>query len=83
MYLSHFTLYIQIHFVHYKKSYGSMGEAAKHSDGLAVVGAMINVEENNNLFISQMDKDLQALSAITESGMPYGDDKQNQLTAWV
>lgn len=29
--------------MHYKKSYGSMAEACKHGDGLAVVGAFIDV----------------------------------------
>jgi hypothetical protein len=31
----------QIHFVHYKASYGDAGSAMKHTDGLAVVGVFL------------------------------------------
>ena len=31
--------------MHYKKSYGSFPEALKHGDGLAVVGAFLDVDD--------------------------------------
>lgn len=38
---------MELHLVHYKASYGSIGEAIKHSDGLAVLGMMFDVGTEN------------------------------------
>jgi hypothetical protein len=35
---------MEMHLVHYKKSYGSLDEALKHEDGLAVVSFLFQVQ---------------------------------------
>ena len=37
-----------MHIVNYKKSYGGLGEAVKHGDGLAVLGIMFEVGNTDN-----------------------------------
>ncbi|KAG0729039.1 Carbonic anhydrase 7 [Chionoecetes opilio] len=39
---------MELHMVHYKGSYGTLGEAVKRRDGLAVLGVMIEVSSNDN-----------------------------------
>ena len=58
------TLVSQIHFVHYKKSYGSFGEAVKHGDGLAVVGAFLDVSDDGSDH-KALSSDIQKLSQIS------------------
>lgn len=38
-----FTFPLEMHMVHYKRPYGSIGNALKHVDGLAVVGILFTV----------------------------------------
>jgi len=38
---------IELHIVHYKSDYGSLGEAVKYEDGLAVLGIMFEVGAEN------------------------------------
>jgi len=38
---------MEMHLVHYKASYGSLGEAIKHSDGLAVIGVFWEIGVEN------------------------------------
>lgn len=38
----------ELHIVHYKSSYGSFAEAVKHSDGLAVLAILIELERRDN-----------------------------------
>lgn len=37
------SLPLEMHMVHYKKNYGSVSEALKHEDGLAVIGILFEV----------------------------------------
>jgi len=55
----------EIHFVHFKKSYGSLGEAVRHGDGLAVVGAFIDVDDNRAQ--PKICDDLKKLTDVTSS----------------
>ncbi|KAF6034672.1 CA2 [Bugula neritina] len=54
----------EIHFVHFKKEYGSFGEALKHSDGLAVVGAFLDVTDDGDEH-KLLSADLMPLSEVT------------------
>lgn len=38
----------EVHFVNYNRKYGSISEAIKHSDGLAVIGVLIQVEGSDS-----------------------------------
>lgn len=38
---------LELHAVHWNKKYGNMSEATKYSDGLAVLGYLIRVNEIN------------------------------------
>ncbi|KAG7169302.1 Carbonic anhydrase 2-like 2 [Homarus americanus] len=46
----------ELHLVHFKSEYGSVAEAVKHEDGLAVLGVLIDVSsEDNNKLVSLID----------------------------
>ena len=51
--------------VHFKSEYGSLGEAVKQSDGLAVLGVMFEVSQMDNTVLSPI---IDAFSQITEAG---------------
>ena len=38
-----FSYAAELHFVHYNKKYGSLGNATSHPDGLAVLGVFVEV----------------------------------------
>ncbi|XP_067941828.1 carbonic anhydrase 2-like [Watersipora subatra] len=57
----------EIHFVHYKKSYGSFGAAVKHGDGLAVVGAFLDVTSDGNEH-KLLSSDIEKLTQIETDG---------------
>lgn len=50
--------------MHFKKEYGSFGEALKHSDGLAVVGAFLDVTDDGDEH-KLLSADLMPLSEVT------------------
>lgn len=39
----HHSYAAELHFVHYNKKYGSLGNATNHPDGLAVLGVFVEV----------------------------------------
>jgi len=39
---------LELHFVHYDPSYGSVNEALAHGDGLAVIGVIFEISEEDN-----------------------------------
>jgi len=39
---------LELHLVHYKRQYGSLTQAIPYSDGLAVLGIMFEISENDN-----------------------------------
>lgn len=47
---SSFSYDAELHFVHYNKKYGSMGNATSHPDGLAVLGVFVAVCLSLSLF---------------------------------
>ena len=51
---------MEIHFVHYKAEYGSLGEAVKQPDGLAVLGAMFEISQTDNAALTPMVNALQS-----------------------
>ncbi|CAL4155397.1 unnamed protein product, partial [Meganyctiphanes norvegica] len=55
---------MELHLVHYKSNYGSLGEALKHVDGLAVLGIFFNVGEENAALKPITD----SLTDVVESG---------------
>lgn len=57
---------MELHLVHYKGAYGSLAEAVKKSDGLAVLGVMLEVSGNDNPAFTPL---VSALRNITDSGM--------------
>lgn len=56
---------MELHLVHYKGAYGTLGEAVKMRDGLAVLGVMLEVSNTDNPALSPLAA---ALRNITESG---------------
>lgn len=52
--------------MHFKKSYGSLGEAVKHGDGLAVVGAFLDVGDKGSEH-KALSADLLKLSNVASS----------------
>lgn len=57
---------MELHLVHYKGSYGTLAEAVKRRDGLAVLGVMLEVSNNDNPALAPLAT---ALRNITQSGM--------------
>ena len=39
---------MEMHLVHYKGAYGTIGEALKHPDGLAVLGVFFEISPTDN-----------------------------------
>lgn len=56
---------MELHLVHYKGAYGSLAEAVKKSDGLAVLGVMLEVSNSDNPALTPL---VTALRNITDSG---------------
>ncbi|KAF7993630.1 hypothetical protein HCN44_010225 [Aphidius gifuensis] len=48
-----FTFPLEMHMVHYKRPYGSIGNALKHVDGLAVVGILFTI--TNQTVVTTLD----------------------------
>lgn len=57
-------LLMQLHFVSYNTKYSTIGESLGHSDGLAVLGALIQVGGSDNSAFSFLD----ICSNLTTSG---------------
>ncbi|KAK4325794.1 hypothetical protein Pmani_003638, partial [Petrolisthes manimaculis] len=57
---------MELHLVHYKASYGSLGEAVRRRDGLAVLGVMLEVSETDNPALTPIAN---ALKMVNDSGM--------------
>lgn len=45
---------MEVHFVHYNTKYGTVGNALKHSDGLAVLGFMFKIGDGDNAAFEQI-----------------------------
>lgn len=58
---------MELHLVHYKGAYGSLAEAVKKADGLAVLGVMLEVSNSDNPALTPL---VTALRNITDSGKP-------------
>jgi len=63
---------MELHLVHYRASYGSLGEAVKHSDGLAVLGVMYEVSATENEDTEALDDIVEALTEVVDT-----DDSHN------
>ncbi|KAK7069987.1 Alpha-carbonic anhydrase, partial [Halocaridina rubra] len=57
---------MELHMVHYKASYGSLGSAVAKPDGLAVLGVMLEISGTDNPALTPL---VSALRNITDSGM--------------
>lgn len=60
---------MELHMVHYKASYGTLGQAVQRRDGLAVLGVMLEVSTSDNPALAPLAT---ALVNITEADM-YAD----------
>ncbi|XP_071438582.1 carbonic anhydrase 13-like [Hetaerina americana] len=56
----------EMHAVHYKKKYGSLGEALKKRDGVAVLEYFLKVKEENTALQNLLDK----VEEVTEANSP-------------
>ena len=56
---------MELHLVHYKASYGSVAEALKYSDGLAVLGVLFQISFTDNAALAPL---ISKLANITEPG---------------
>ena len=56
---------IELHLVHFKSSYGSLGEAVKQRDGLAVLGVMFELAEEDNPVLTPL---VDAMTNIVQAG---------------
>ncbi|XP_068234635.1 uncharacterized protein [Palaemon carinicauda] len=56
---------LELHLVHFKTSYGNIGEAIKHGDGLAVLGIFFEVSESDNAKLSSI---ISGLEKVHTSG---------------
>ena len=56
---------MEMHLVHYKKTYGSLGEAIKHKDGLTVLGIFFTISEEDNKALNPI---ISNLSSIMKPG---------------
>ncbi|XP_071447276.1 carbonic anhydrase 13-like [Hetaerina americana] len=56
----------EMHAVHYKKKYGSLEEALKKRDGVAVLGYFLKVKEENTALQNLLDK----VEEVTEANSP-------------
>lgn len=71
---------MELHLVHYNGAYGSLAEAIKRQDGLAVLGVMLEVSETDNPALTPLTN---ALLNITESGMFSGVSATYPLRAFL
>ena len=51
--------------MHYKTSYGSVAEAVKHEDGIAVLGIMLEVSYTENILLNPI---IHGLAKIHKAG---------------
>jgi len=56
---------MELHFVHFKREYGTLANAIPHSDGLAVLGVMFEISENDNPALTPL---LAKIASIVTSG---------------
>lgn len=61
----------EVHFVHFKKQYGSVEAALTHADGLAVVGAVLDVSDAPDMEHAAFDKDIRKFANTKNVGMTY------------
>ncbi|CAL4122742.1 unnamed protein product, partial [Meganyctiphanes norvegica] len=61
---------LEMHLVHYKDSYGSVGQAVKYMSGLAVLGIMFKVTPFNNTALDPIIKSLKSLKQDDEVNIP-------------
>lgn len=55
----------ELHLVHYKTSYGSLGGAVMQPDGLVVLGVMLRIDASNN---SKLDSIIAGLANVHQAG---------------
>jgi len=70
---------MELHLVHYKTAYGSLGEAIKHSDGLAVLGIFIEVGSENLALKPITDNLYQITEAGVDVDIPYNEKIEDVL----
>jgi len=64
---------MELHLVHYKTSYGSLGDALKYSDGLAVLGVFFSVNETENADLQPLtDNFYKVTEPGTEAEIDFG-----------
>lgn len=54
----------ELHLIHFKTSYGNIGEAIKHTDGLAAFGVLFTIDASNN---TNLDNIISGLEHVTET----------------
>lgn len=59
----------ELHMVHYKASYGTVAEAIKFPDGIAVLGIMLEISKEDNHKLAPI---IEKLSEVHEASMCVG-----------
>ncbi|KAK6192139.1 hypothetical protein SNE40_003669 [Patella caerulea] len=63
------TFPMEVHFVHYKNSLGSLGNSVNEKDGLAVLGFMFEISESDNANYADLISKLAAIKAYNTSNL--------------
>ncbi|XP_047736691.1 carbonic anhydrase 14 [Hyalella azteca] len=71
---------MEMHMVHYKTAYGTIGKAVQQADGLAVLGVMFEISQTDNPAFTPLVK---ALKEIQEPSMTIEVDAQYPLRAFL
>ena len=58
---------MEMHLVHFKKTYGSLEEAIKHKDGLAVLGVFFTISEEDNRALNPIISNLESITRPGQS----------------
>jgi len=72
---------MELHFVHFKASYGSLGEAIKHSDGLAVLGVFFEIGSENAALKPITDNLSQITAPGTDTDITFNKDITDLMPA--
>ena len=73
-----FSFVGELHIVHYNSKYGSFAEATRHSDGLAVLGILIELGKRDNIALRHIVRQLEQIQTDGEETnlldpLPIGD----------
>uniref|UniRef100_A0A2R5L769 Carbonic anhydrase n=1 Tax=Ornithodoros turicata TaxID=34597 RepID=A0A2R5L769_9ACAR len=61
---------MELHLVHYKEDYGSVAEALRNSDGIAVVAVYFEVSRKHNNQYMNLISELQNIRTMSDRGVP-------------